>query len=922
MSSEKILIDVICITEHFIVSGQEKLLYLQNYKLAASYARSNIKRGGSCILVKNGYEFKELPEIMNFSIAGIIECCAVELTQQKLIIICVYRPPKFTNINKFYEILDAILKKLCIKNKKLIICGDFNIDILKNNRHSLEFEYFLLSYNLKLQINEPTRLASNTCLDNFAHNFKQCGQYKIKDFGLSDHTAQIINVKTNKTCLIKSWHIMQRDISKENLETFRNYLKNLSFCDVYNVEDPDESYNNFMDIFHLLHNLCFPFKKVTKKSQKKITWISRGIRICSRKQRHLLWQQRLKPSKENKILYHNYSRTFKKIIKLTQKSQNNYLINQSKNKPKTVWQIINKNKSISEPISQIKHNNTVLSDPYVLAESFNNFFVDQVATVSQSEFNNVVKENPHSIFIPPVIPQDIIRIIKSLKDKKSFGYDGVSTKAIKYVDSYIAAPLAHIINACISAGKFPEQLKIVKVKPLYKKNARDEITNYRPISLISIFSKIIEKIIYNSIYAFLTKFNILCNEQKGFRKNTNINMAIFDFLNIIMPSIDKKIPICALFTDLSKAFDYVNHDILLNKIHRYGIRGNVHNLITTYLKGRKQFTEISKVCAKSKKEEKYTSSSRNIKSGVPQGSVVGPLLFLLYVNDLPSQIPNPMVLFADDSTLIIKCNDKDSYEANINSTLNKFVNWLDENNLIINLDKTKVMHFYQRILDTNMNINYNGRTIEKANVTKFLGISIDSQLTWKNQADDVCKRLSSAAYALYSLSKKVNLQTVLIAYHSLVVSVLRFGIIFWGNCSERENIFKAQKRCIRCIFDLKVTDSCVPVFKQNNLLTFTCLYILEMAIFVKTNTHLFPTLKNTRNRTTSLRTQYEDKLCLGKYKTALLRKSVMCMAPLIYNHIPRNIKEQPLRIFKKYLKILLVKKCYYSITDFLNDKSF
>lgn len=920
--SQQKIIDIICITEHFIMSGQEHLLHIPNYRLAACYARQNSKRGGSCILVKAGHEYKERPDIMKYSISGIVECCAIELPVHKVIVVCVYRPPKLCNLSKFYESLDLILKKVCIKPlQKVILCGDFNIDTLNRNRITFEFECFLRSFNLKLEINQPTRFTSNTCLDNFAHNFKQNCQHEVRDYGLSDHTAQILKIKINKTSQIKTWRSLTRDITQENLIKFRTHLKSLTFLDVYNTENSNEAYDNFLDIFSLLHDLCFPFKLVTIKSEKKLKWISRGIRLCSKRQRQLLWQQRLKPTCENKTKFNDYSKRFKKIIKLTQKAQNSHLINNSKNKSKTAWQIINNNKTVKEPISQIKIGDKIISNPISIAESFNDFFINQITDITKRNSCNLVNLdiNPHSIFMTPVVPQDVIRIIKNLKNKKSVGFDGISTAVIKFVSDCIAAPLAHIINASIYSGVFPENLKTVIVVPVYKKNDKDELVNYRPIARISIFSKIIEKIIYESIYNFLTKHHILCNEQKGFWKNKNINMAIFDFLCEVMPKVDSKIPVCAIYADMSKAFDCVDHDTLLTKLDAYGIRGNALNLIKTYLKGRKQCTEISSLCIKSRREIKTLSSFKHIKYGVPQGSVLGPLLFLLYINDLPRNISNPMVLFADDSTSIVSCTNKDSYVTDIHNSISSLIKWLENNNLVINLQKTKTMHFHQRTPTVDTNINYDGQIIEKVNSAKFLGILIDSQLTWKPQAENICKRLSTAAFMLHNLSKKVDTPTVLLAYHGLVMSVLRFGLIFWGNCSERESIFKAQKRCLRAIFGLKVTDSCVPIFKSQKLLTFPCLYILELAIFVITNKCLFPTVTSTRKRDTALRSQYQNLLSIGVFKTSLLKKSVICMAPIIYNKIPNQIKNLPLQKFKKCFTELLVDKCYYSVQDFLDD---
>lgn len=282
-------------------------------------------------------------------------------------------------------------------------------------------------------------------------------------------------------------------------------------------------------------------------------------------------------------------------------------------------------------------------------------------------------------------------------------------------------------------------------------------------------------------------------------------------------------------------------------------------------------------------------------------------------------IQQKMVLFADDSTAIIECTNPNNYENEINDSLTKIIEWLNCNNLVINLEKTKIMQFHQRRANPTINLTYKNYKIETVNTAKFLGIMVDNKLTWKPQIEHLCKRLSKSAYALYQLSKKVNISTLLTAYYGLVASVLRYGIIFWGQSTDRELIFKMQKRCIRSMCGLKTTDSCVPSFKSLKILTLPALYILESAVFVKSNPHLFEKMSDIKRM--PIRSQYLSQLCNIKCKTSLMQKSFFGIAPKIYNKIPDNIKHMPLVKFKKALTLLLTDKCYYKIEDFLNDNN-
>lgn len=445
------------------------------------------------------------------------------------------------------------------------------------------------------------------------------------------------------------------------------------------------------------------------------------------------------------------------------------------------------------------------------------------------------------------------------------------------------------------------------------------MSNYRPIALIPVFSKIFEKVIYKSLYSYLEKSNILVKQQKGFRKQKTINMAIHDLLLPILSNMDSRKPVCAIFTDLTKAFDYVDYSVLLYKLERYGIRGNVLELFRSYLTNRRQFVEITQICSKTCCENKYKSESEIIKYGVPQGSVLGPLLFLVYINDLPEQINHPMVLFADDSTIVIECDNPNTYGNEINMTLNKMISWFEKNNLKINLEKTKIMHFYQRIPNNNLNINYLGTTIEPVTTIKFLGINIDNNLTWRSQTDEVCKKLNKFTYVLYKLSKIVNLESVLAAYHGYVVSVLRYGVIYWGNSVDRESVFRAQKRCVRAMCGLNIKESCQPFFIRLKILTLPSLYIYETNVFVKTNLSLYKIATKSYYR--KLRDKNKSELEVTHGKTALMNKSILSMAQKIFNKLPETIKTLNLDNFKKELLKILINKCYYSVKAYLDDNS-
>ena len=305
---------------------------------------------------------------------------------------------------------------------------------------------------------------------------------------------------------------------------------------------------------------------------------------------------------------------------------------------------------------------------------------------SRVNFKTFLSKNiKDSFYIEPVSSDEIIRTIDQCKSKYSSGWDNIPMAIIKSVGSHIASPFAHICNLSFLTGIFPSDMKTAKVTPIFKSDARDEFSNYRPISLLPNFSKILEKLMFNRLTNFLNKYEILYEQQYGFRQNFSTDFALIELSDKIAKAMDDKKHMIGIFIDLSKAFDTLNHDILLHKLLNYGIRGIANDWFRNYLSERVQFVNYNNVL----------SSRRKITTGVPQGSILGPLLFLLYINDIAnsSEILK-FILYADDTNILYCCEDIQELCEIVNRELLAVVQWFKSNRLSVNLKKNKFYNFW------------------------------------------------------------------------------------------------------------------------------------------------------------------------------------------------------------------------------------
>ena len=448
--------------------------------------------------------------------------------------------------------------------------------------------------------------------------------------------------------------------------------------------------------------------------------------------------------------------------------------------------------------------------------------------------------NSSSIYLNDTTPTEILNLIYELDGNKN-GPSSIPTNILKLIAPMSSVILSKIINNTYETGIYPECLKSSNVTPVFKKDSKLVVTNYRPISLLSNINKIFEKTLYTRLYSFFELSKVINQNQFGFRKNHSTVHALMKLTDQIYKALDNHQYACGVFLDLQKAFDTVEHSILLEKLSHYGIRGVVNNLINSYLTDHSQSVSIKGARSRIKK----------VIHGVPQGSVLGPLLFLIYINDMQHAIRHSTMFHFADDTSILHCNKS---LKRINQEINhdlKLINiWLRTNKICLNTTKTEIILFRSKFWDEptkqtdknkpkelqrpkHLNFRISGQRIHPVTSVKYLGVILDQHLSWEKHVNQLLPKLSRANGLLAKVRHSVNTETLLNVYYGLFHSHLTYASMIWGQ-NPTESINKLcilQNKALRIISFKGPRETADPLYNSLKILKFEDVMNLQNCMF-------------------------------------------------------------------------------------------
>ena len=873
--------------------------------------REHKNGGGISLFIKENLICEELNLISRND--EFLEICAIKVnisSSCRIAIIAVYRPPN-ASVQEFNVRMNELLGNLRSYDHILLI-GDINIDIGNPTNVANDFINICLSHSFISLINSPTRV-TNTCASVLDHIWSNNLYPPSEIFSgiltseITDHYTTFMKMKIswNKTeRVLKSF----RDHSERSLNNLKFEIENFVFnFSSDNYHDLHHKVQSFSDHMYDIYNRCCPIRtKCISENRQRKPWISHNLidMINTKHQLNKMKQQGMVTNMQ----YNQFKNQTTTALRNAKRQYYHDMFNNASGNIKKTWKCINSLIKSRKPRNSIflKQNDAIIDDSKAVAEIFSNFFSNiasdldkKIPSTDKSPLEYLNNSVNSSFFAYPTNINEVINIIKSFPNK-TVGLASIPVFIYKIISNVISPLIAQLFNESLVNGIFPDCLKVAKIIPIHKSGDKKEVKNYRPISMLPFLSKIFERLMHKRLNSYLKKAKVLCNNQFGFRENSNTSDAVLEALDNIYTSLENWESVATVFLDFSKAFDTVNHRILIQKLEHLGIRGRANDWFSSYLTNRQQTVCIDKI----------SSTPKTITMGVPQGSILSPTIFLLYINDMAkSSDALKFIHFADDTTVFASHKNLNSVTDAINNGLENIDEWLKANRLSLNVEKTSYMLFSNKKSTDCPIFKIRNQILSNVSNAKFLGIHLDDKLSFKNHVDTLCKKLSQSLGAFRKIAFYLPEFIKTKLYYSLIYSRLSYGILAWGRSGKVNNkkIQALQDRALK-ILNLEYTNHSFLDF--NSIYEYSSQTKLHNILNRNHHSYFRDKLSNlTPSHNHHTRGVLEGNFEIPSHRTSKIESSFLYNSIKIWNKTPAGFKSiKSLNSYKKAFKQFLLNK--------------
>ena len=897
-------ISILAFTETRLSEITECLYEIPHYQ--SFHNSRNTMGGGVALYVTDRLNARIITE---FTIKSVyMETIAITLLWEnhQYIIFNIYRPPA-ASLRLFVDALDDTLQRLVSKyiNEKIVIIGDFNVDLLRINNGSMPLEFLSAMYSIGCipQILQPTRITgtSATLIDHiWVNDLSGVCRSGIIRSTISDHFPVFLSyskssIIDNSTDRVTYTRRLINDVTKQRL------TQNLSLIDWSSVADIDcldEMYNRFIEVIVSNFNTCIPLVvKRKKKIDVQKPYITPELKILI-KEKHRLQRLYVKWPITYEKRFKDIRNRVNKKVKEAKSRYYQSKIRHNKNSGKNTWRILNdltgRKKNTNNNIV-LSVNGDTITDPVNVADAFNSYFANVGELLAGNmqdslDFNqyldNIDKNTSFKFEIPTV--QEVRSIVKSMKEA-SPGHDGLPMFVIRDNIDLLDVMITLLCSQSMVKGVVPRGMKLAKVVCIHKADDPREVSNYRPISVLPVISKILERLIYNRLMDHLVQCNHLTSRQYGFRPKCSTEGALHDMCTSLYNEMDNGNLCIGVFLDLSKAFDTIDRQILRVKLHAYGVRDVELDWFNSYFRERQQYVSVG-----GKK-----SCYRSISYGTAQGSILGPLIFIVFINDIVySSNLLKFIMFADDTNVFLCSDNMRTLFNNCNRELKKVYSWMNANKLTLNFKKTNyvIFHRAQKSLQQNrLRIRIGNKTIDRAQNTKFLGVKIDEHLTFKSHISLLIGRLSKYVAIFYRIRDLLDRGSLLLIYKTLIYPNLIYCNSVWGATyvSVLKPLVVMQKKIVRVMCYRSRLDHTGGIFNDLKILKIDQIVYYTRCNFIykSIHSHNYCNLFSYYESEYNTRLSNNRCLILHRSRSDHSKMSIVHNGVKMWNDVPRVVRD-------------------------------